>query len=174
MFHITSRRSPTARDSLVLSVVVGLAVFMAAGPVYAVKAYPFPFTIYQPNGIPITVAMIGDERIVFHETEDGYTILRQPNGWWVYADPVSNGADELAPSRLRAGIDPVPAPVNLRRCGRQRSRRNVRSSSSRVRQDPKSMSTLGEKLTSQRRAQFRQRLFVSCRRARSTCTRRNT
>ena len=109
MFHITSRRSPTARDSLVLSVVVGLAVFMAAGPVYAVKAYPFPFTIYQPNGIPITVAMIGDERIVFHETEDGYTILRQPNGWWVYADPVSNGADELAPSRLRAGIDPVPA-----------------------------------------------------------------
>jgi M6 family metalloprotease-like protein len=60
--------------------------------------------------------MIGDERIVFHETEDGYTILRQPGGWWVYADPASGGAETLSPSRVRAGIDPLPAgwPQHLR------------------------------------------------------------
>jgi M6 family metalloprotease-like protein len=90
-------------------VLFGLAALMAAGSANAVKAYPFPFTIYQPDGTPISVRMIGDERIVFHETEDGFTILRQPSGWWHYADPASNGASALAASRLRAGVDPVPA-----------------------------------------------------------------
>ena len=82
---------------------------MAAGSAQAVKAYPFPFTVHQPDGTPISVRMIGDERFVFHETEDGYTIMRRHGGWWFYADPVSDGADALAPSRLRAGVDPVPA-----------------------------------------------------------------
>ncbi len=109
MSDITSKRNLTTGGPLVLSVVVGLAVLMAAGSAHAVKAYPFPFTIYQPNGTPFMVKMVGDERIVFYETEDGYTILRQPTGWWVYADPASNGTDALAPSRLRAGIDQLPA-----------------------------------------------------------------
>jgi len=106
--HTTSARSISARGPIVLAVIIGLASLMAAGSAHAVKAYPFPFTIYQPDGTPISVRMIGDERIVFHETEDGYTILRQPSGWWHYADPASNGADALSPSSLRAGVDAVP------------------------------------------------------------------
>ncbi len=109
MSYVTKRLFLSARVPLVLSVVVGLAFLLGAGPTHAVRAYPFPFTIYQPDGTEISVRMVGDERIVFHETEDGYTILRQPNGWWVYADPVSDGADALAPSPLRAGIDRPPA-----------------------------------------------------------------
>jgi M6 family metalloprotease-like protein len=107
--HDTSRRSPTAGGPLVLAVLVGLAALMAAGSAHAVKAYPFPFTIYQPDGTAISVRMIGDERIVFYETEDGYTILRQSNGWWHYVHPASNGTVALEASRLRVGIDPVPA-----------------------------------------------------------------
>lgn len=91
-----------------LAVVVGLAALMAAGPAVAVTANRRPFTLHQPDGTPISVRMIGDERLVFHETEAGFTILRQPDGWWVYADPASNGADALAPSDVRAGVDAVP------------------------------------------------------------------
>ena len=109
MSHVTSRHHPAFAGPLVMSVFIGLVLLLAPGPVEAVKAYPFPFTVYQPNGTPISVTMIGDERIVFHESEDGYTILRRPNGWWVYADPASDGADQLLPSQLRVGIDPVPA-----------------------------------------------------------------
>lgn len=105
----TSLRLPTAGGPLVLAVLIGLAALMAAGSAYAVKAYPFLFTIYQPDGTPISVRMIGDERMVFHETENGFTIMRRPSGWWHYADPISNGADALAASRLRAGVDTVPA-----------------------------------------------------------------
>ena len=105
----TSMRSPIAGGPLVLAVLIGLASLMAAGSVDAVKAYPFVFTIYQPDGTPISVRMIGDERIVFHETENGFTIMRLPGGWWHYADPISNGTDALAPSPLRAGVDVVPA-----------------------------------------------------------------
>jgi M6 family metalloprotease-like protein len=104
----TSMRSPTAGGPLFLAVLVGLAALMAAGSADAVKAYPFVFTIYQPNGTPISVRMIGDERIVFHETAEGFTIMRRPGGWWHYADPISDGADALAPSPLRAGVDAVP------------------------------------------------------------------
>ncbi len=105
----TSRRLPTAGGLLFLVVLIVLISLMAAGSAYAVKAYPYLFTIYQPDGTPISVRMIGDERIVFHETESGFTIMRQPGGWWHYADPTSNGADALASSQLRAGVDAVPA-----------------------------------------------------------------
>ncbi len=75
----------------------------------AVKAYPKVFTRYQPDGTPVAVRMIGDERLVFHETADGYTILRRSDGWWVYADPASAGQTALRPTGLRAGVDAVPS-----------------------------------------------------------------
>lgn len=106
--HNTSMRSPTGGGPMALAVLIGLASLMAAASVDAVKAYPYLFTISQPDGTPISVRMIGDERIVFHETEAGYTVMRQPSGWWHYADPVSNGAEALVPSPLRAGVDAVP------------------------------------------------------------------
>jgi len=104
----TSMWCPNVKGPLVLAALIGLAVLVAAGPAFAVKAYPYLFTISQPDGTPISVRMIGDERIVFHETESGYTVMRQPSGWWHYADPISNGADALVPSPLRAGVDAVP------------------------------------------------------------------
>jgi len=90
-------------------VLFSLAAVMAAGTALAVKAYPFPFTVYQPDGTPLVVRMIGDERIVFYETEGGFTVMRQPDGWWRYADPTSDGAAALAASPLLVGVDAVPA-----------------------------------------------------------------
>jgi M6 family metalloprotease-like protein len=82
---------------------------MGAGSADAVRAYPLVFTVSQPDGTPISVRMIGDERFVFYETENGFTIMRRPSGWWHYADPMSNGTEALAPSPLRVGVDSVPA-----------------------------------------------------------------
>ena len=93
---------------LIVSTAVGLAVLMTSGAAHAVKANPRPFTVYQPDGSEITIRMIGDERIVFYETDDGHTILHLPDGWWVYADPISAGAEALTPSHLRAGVDELP------------------------------------------------------------------
>lgn len=75
---------------------------------WAVKANPRPVVRHQPDGTPIEVRMIGDERMVFSETPEGWTVVRDRKGWWVYADPTSHGASALAPSGVRVGKDGVP------------------------------------------------------------------
>ncbi|HPR65098.1 MAG TPA: M6 family metalloprotease domain-containing protein [Thermoanaerobaculia bacterium] len=93
-----------------------LMVLLSTGTGWAVKANPFPYTLTQPDGTTIGLRMIGDERIVFYETEAGRTILRRDDGWWVYADPNSNGQAALEPTPLRVGVDAVPAdwPLHIR------------------------------------------------------------
>ena len=94
----------TARAAGLLLAAV-LAWPMAA---WAVKADPKPHLRYQPDGTPVMVQMIGDERICYFETEGGYTIVRGPDGWWVYADTASRGAESLRGCSLRAGVDTPP------------------------------------------------------------------
>jgi len=76
--------------------------------VAAAKADPKPHLWYQPDGTPVMIVMIGDERVCFFETEAGHTVVRGPGGWWVYADPATQGAESLSPCALRAGIDSPP------------------------------------------------------------------
>lgn len=88
---------------------LALAVVLAAPlAVWAVKADPKPQVRYQPDGTPVVVRMVGDERLCFFETEGGYTIVRSADGWWVYADPATQGAESLQGCSLRAGIDSPP------------------------------------------------------------------
>jgi M6 family metalloprotease-like protein len=95
-----------------LALVIGLAVVLgiASGPsAYAVKAYPKPVTYYQPDGTPFEARMIGDERIVFVEDAEGYTLVKDPEtGWYSYADPSSHGGEQLRGSKLRAGKEKAP------------------------------------------------------------------
>jgi M6 family metalloprotease-like protein len=111
MLRLSKRVS--AKGSLRLAGLVALSlvtiVITCAPPAEAVKAYPNTITRYQPDGTPIEVRMLGDERMVFHETESGYTILRRTDGWWVYADEMSNGQAALVRTDLRVGRDELPA-----------------------------------------------------------------
>ena len=86
----------------------GLTILAAPLSAWAVKADPKPHVRYQPDGSPIVVRMIGDERMCFFESEAGYTLVRDPGGYWVYADPSTAQGESLAPSCLRAGRDTVP------------------------------------------------------------------
>lgn len=93
-----------------------LTLLFPARTAWAVKAYPFPFTLFQPDGTPVSVRMVGDERIVFHESEGGHTILRRDDGWWVYADPKSAERAALEQTPLRVGVDGLPSgwPLHVR------------------------------------------------------------
>jgi hypothetical protein len=49
-------------------------------------ASPFPFEAQQPNGKKIALIRKGDEHLHWTETEDGYSVVRNPkNGFWEYA-----------------------------------------------------------------------------------------
>jgi M6 family metalloprotease-like protein len=48
-------------------------------------AYPYPFSIRQPDGTSLIIRLIGDERKCYTETEDGYTILKNDKEIFEYA-----------------------------------------------------------------------------------------
>jgi M6 family metalloprotease-like protein len=69
-------------------------------------ASPTPFKSIQPNGIEIEIYNRGNHLQGWHEY-NGWTIIKEPGGWWVYASG-KNGT-QLIPSGLRVGIDPEPS-----------------------------------------------------------------
>jgi M6 family metalloprotease-like protein len=52
---------------------------------HAIPAIPYPITFTQPNGEELTVLVKGDERIHWHESLDGYTLLYNQDGYLTYA-----------------------------------------------------------------------------------------
>lgn len=69
-------------------------------PLYAIKAYPFPVTVLQPDGSQLTVRLNGDEHHHFESTEDGYVLKRNAGGYLTYATVSSTG--ELVESSIIA------------------------------------------------------------------------
>ena len=60
-------------------------VILATQHIFAVPANPAPTTLIQSDGSEITVHLRGDEFFSWYETTDGYTLLRQENGDFVFA-----------------------------------------------------------------------------------------
>lgn len=52
----------------------------------AVPAYPKPITVTQPDGTQVTILLKGDERTHWLETTDGYTLLRDQEGFLAFAE----------------------------------------------------------------------------------------
>jgi M6 family metalloprotease-like protein len=70
------------------------ALVLAAGTVSlasAAPAAPIEITLYQPDGSGFTARQWGDEWSNGYETVDGYTILQDADGWWVYATMDAGG-----------------------------------------------------------------------------------
>ncbi len=53
--------------------------------VLAVRAYPYPFTVTQPDGTKLTLRLQGDEFHHSRTTEDGYLIKKNAKGFFTYA-----------------------------------------------------------------------------------------
>lgn len=65
-----------------------LAVFVVIMPycnASAIPAYPGIFTATQPDGTTIHLQLVGDEWQSFTTTSDGYTVVKNTNGAYVYA-----------------------------------------------------------------------------------------
>ncbi|MCI6893905.1 MAG: M6 family metalloprotease domain-containing protein [Bacteroidales bacterium] len=65
-----------------LSLIISAATALSA---YAVPAHPYANRVLQPDGTSLTVRLIGDEYLHYSTTDDGYTILKNNEGYYVYA-----------------------------------------------------------------------------------------
>lgn len=83
------------------------AVVAGAVSATAMPAYPGPVQSVQPDGTVVTILLRGDERLNWAETTDGYTLLRDGQGYWTFAEKDSDGI--VKASRLRYRNDPLPA-----------------------------------------------------------------
>lgn len=63
-----------------------IAGVMAAVAVQAVPAHPKPVKVQQPDGTFVTIRLHGDEWLNFTTTEDGYSVVKDQRGYYVYAE----------------------------------------------------------------------------------------
>ena len=74
-----------------------LAFGLGSATALAVPAYPHPIVTHQPDGTSIEITLHGDEYTNWATTADGYTLLRNENGFWTFAREQAGG---LAASEL--------------------------------------------------------------------------
>ncbi len=72
---------------------------------HAVPAYPKPVTVRQPDGTLVTVRPCGDERVHWTETPDGFTLLRDKEGFFTFAQPDATGALQASALRYTGTTD---------------------------------------------------------------------
>ncbi len=95
---------------------LGLATLICCGWLLAVPALKRPFQVEQPDGTTITIRLMGDEWYSYHETVDGYTVLKNREDWWVYADLDQTGRFQA--SEHRVGVPSLETTQYLERTGK--------------------------------------------------------
>lgn len=70
--------------------IVILALTGIRQEIRAIPAYPFATTIQQPDGSTINIRQYGDEFMNYITTEDGYTIVKNEQGFYAYAEIENN------------------------------------------------------------------------------------
>ena len=102
------KRAGNACRLLLLSALCTIACSRAA----AVPAYPGLITVKLPSGKTVSIYLRGDEHNHWGETPDGYTLLRDGEGFWAFARTTAEGGIEASALRYdgsslaaeRAGI----------------------------------------------------------------------
>ncbi len=75
--------------------------FLSLAPLRAqVAVSPQPVVVAQPNNYRLTIIGAGTAQYPYTETTDGYTVLRNKKGYYMYAKPGKNG--KLVPSCMKA------------------------------------------------------------------------
>ncbi len=69
----------------ILSIATLAVVLTIPMQLHAIKAYPFPVEVKQPDGKTITVKLNGDEFRRYYTTEDGYALHKNARGYFVYS-----------------------------------------------------------------------------------------
>lgn len=76
-----------------------LFFFLQVYTLSAVPAYTGTVKVEQPDGTSVTLSLCGDEWLHFHVTVDGYTVVKDQRGYYVYAE-LADG--QLQPTGLVA------------------------------------------------------------------------
>lgn len=76
-----------------------IACALVAFAALAVPAVPTPIQVTQPDGTQLMIKIVGDEFFNYQTTVDGYTIVRNEAGYFVYAQSLN---DDLVPSKVIA------------------------------------------------------------------------
>lgn len=71
-----------ARKKFIFTIILFLHSIIA---VWAIPARPGGMLKTQPDGSIITLYLHGDEYLHYHTTEDGYSVVKDRNGYYVYA-----------------------------------------------------------------------------------------
>lgn len=80
---------------------IGLLAFtLLATAALAIPAHPGTQKVEQPDGSSVTLRLVGDEYLHFHTTDDGYSVVKDQRGYYVYAQLTDDG--QLAPTDLTA------------------------------------------------------------------------
>lgn len=87
-------------SSLLPTLLAGIALFTGTPAAKAVPAYPHPITITQSDGTQLTVRLIGDERMHYILSSDGYSLTAGADGDLYYAERSASG--QLVPTSVKA------------------------------------------------------------------------
>ena len=79
---------------------IALLVLLCATSAFSRPAYPGTRLVQQPDGSSVTIRLVGDEYRSFNTTDDGYTVTRTADGYYVYASLDAEG--RLSPTGLVA------------------------------------------------------------------------
>ena len=62
------------------------ALLLVASHIVAIPAHPGKVKVRQPDGTSVTIRLVGDEWLHFNTTDDGYSVVKDSRGSYVYAD----------------------------------------------------------------------------------------
>jgi len=88
------------KNKILILFLIALMGQLAPLPASAVKAYPFPVTVAQPDGTTLTIVLHGDEFHHFRTSEDGYVLKENAGGYFTYA--TMNAAGEIVETNIQA------------------------------------------------------------------------
>ncbi|MDR1975100.1 MAG: M6 family metalloprotease domain-containing protein [Bacteroidales bacterium] len=85
------------------------SVLFIVADIYARPAKPAPIEVIEPDGTKITIILKGDERIKWAETSDGYSLLRNGDGFFEYAIQNENGEMVSSGIKVASKTKTLPA-----------------------------------------------------------------
>ena len=62
------------------------ALLLVASHIVAIPAHPGKVKVQQPDGTSVTIRLVGDEWLHFNTTDDGYSVVKDSRGSYVYAE----------------------------------------------------------------------------------------
>ena len=96
----TTSYSLLMAKKIILLPLIGLMIQLISLPALAVKAYPFPITVTQPDGSSLIITLHGDEFHHYRTSEDGILLKENTKGFLTYA--TVNTAGEVIESEFVA------------------------------------------------------------------------